>query len=827
MKLGLKLSLILIPLVTLPLLVVGSVSYFKLLDSAQKKHVAEIETTLEQTSRQLEGLIDNARASASLFADNPQVHNYLLSEDESVRYDLLYRPLLNEFIDIQKSFPQFYELRLILPDGFEDLRSVSRSIPNRTEDEGQSAGFKQISSSPEPLVSFIDKNPDTGEVACYVYKRIELINVALDDFSKSPTLRGFFSLTADLQPVSETLRKLQLGSNGGILFSNATGQILLSSPSLAKFKHLTQLSQEPLPTEQAEPQRTNLAGQEYFHASRQLGNNIRVHALLPEQDLLKASQTISRIVAQATLISLVGALLLTLLFMRNQLLNPILKLQKAVSRVGEGEELVQIEIDREDELGQLGIEFNRMSLALKKSNDQIRNMAFSDNLTQLPNRFMFNRNLKRLIEISRREQTTFALLYLDLIKFKQINDTVGHLQGDEMLRAIAMRVAHNLRSHDMACRADLEVSPEGNLSRLGGDEFSVLLPNIKSSTNAAKAAKRLIELIEQPVQLDGQEHVVSVSIGIAIYPDDGESAVELIKHADLAMYEAKKLGKGAYEFFSQNLSQQVFERTRLEQRLIRAVDQKNFEILYQPILEEQKLRINSLEALLRWHDEELGPVDPDLFIPVAEDIGLINAIGDWVMIEVFRQIRSWRAQGIEGIKVAINISSRQLEKKNFAAEVLRSLKNEQIGTESIYLELTESTLIQENNDVLANLIKLRKNGVKIALDDFGTGYSSLSYLRNLPIDILKVDRSFIQGLGDKNNSIILSAMITMAHALGMQVVAEGIEEQGQFAFLKKENCDFLQGYLFSRPEPVKKITKRLTANKEAKSEPSNITRINI
>lgn len=827
MRLGLKLALTLIPLVTLPLLVVGSVSYFKLLDSARQDHFTKVRANLEQTAAQLETLIENARSNSILFAENQQLHHYLLTDDESIRYDLLYRPLLKEFINIQKAFPQYYELRLILPDGFEDLRSTSRNIPNLTEEESQTVAFQQVSSAVEPLLSRIERNPDTGEVACYIYKRISLINPALDDAGKKPSIRGFLSLTADLKPIQKTISEYRLGTSGGLLLTDATGQVLLASPPLEKFRHLTQLSKEPLPAPQYEPRRKILAEHSYYHASLQLRDNLQLHALLPEQSMLQASHTINRIVTHVTLISLFAAVSLTLLFLRSQLLKPIHNLQQAVARLGQGEELVQLEIDRTDELGELSNEFNRMSLTLKKSNDQIRNMAFCDNLTQLPNRFMFNRNLKRIIEVSRKEKTMFALLYLDLVKFKQVNDTAGHLQGDAMLREIAKRVANNLRGSDMASRIEFDASREEHLSRLGGDEFTVLLPDIKTSINAAKAAERLIALIEKPVQLAGQEHSVSVSIGIAIYPEDGTSSVELIKNADLAMYEAKKLNKGAYEFFSQHLSQQVLERTRLEQRLIKAVDEMNFEVHYQPILDEQNLHIYALEALIRWHDEELGAVGPDLFIPTAEDIGLINKIGEWVLTKVCRQIRNWNSQGIDNIKVAINISSHQFEKKNFAAEVLRTLNNEQVAVDSIYLELTESTLIQENNDVLANLIKLRQHGIKIALDDFGTGYSSLSYLRNLPIDILKIDRSFIQGLNDKNNSIILSAMITMAHALGMQVVAEGIEEQGQFAFLKKESCDFLQGYLFSRPEPATKITKKLLASKELKSEPHDINRVNF
>ncbi len=813
MKLGLKLSLLLLPLVAIPLLVVGSVSYVNLLKNAKIKLFSHVESTVVQVSRQIGNLVDNAQANANLFADNQQLKNYLLTADESIRYDLLYRPLQQEFIGFQKSFPHYYELRVILPDGFEDLRSVNQNIPNLTEDESQNINFQFISATEEPMFSRIGFNPDNGEVACFVYKRIELINEALDDPNAAPTLRGFFSLTASLNPIAKALNENALGTNGGLLLTNSSGQPLLAPAALAWIGDNQQQLKEHFNIHQSEDlSPLILAGQSFYSMHRQLSEDLWLHALLPEQTLLHDSRTIGKIVTQVTILALLGSLSLLLIVMRSQILKPMQALHNAVLRIGEGEELVQIEIDRDDELGQLGQEFNKMSLELKKSNDQIRNMAYCDNLTQLPNRFMFNRNLKRAIGISRKEKNQFALLYLDLIKFKQVNDTMGHLVGDQVLRDIANRLSSNLRGSDITSRSVSFPIDNENLARLGGDEFSILLPGINSSTDAAKIAERIISQIEEPIILNGKEHIVSVSIGIAVYPNDGDTAVELIKHADLAMYEAKKQGKGAYEFYSRKFSQQAHSRIRLEQRLLLAVENKSFELHYQPILDEKNLQISSLEALIRWTDEELGVVPPDKFIPVAEDMGLIHKIGHWVLTETCRQIKSWRKSGLKEIKVAINVSGQEFEKIDFADQVFQTLQKYKVSPTALHLELTESALIDADSSILANLEKLRRRKIKIALDDFGTGYSSLSYLRNLPIDILKIDRSFIQGLGQKNTGIILSAMITMAHALGLQVVAEGIEEQGQFAFLKKEKCDFLQGYLFSRPEPVDKISNKLIKN---------------
>lgn len=803
---------------------VGSVSYFSLLKNAKTKHFSQVDSTIDQFAWQIENLVNNAQANASLFADNPQVKYYLLTEDESIRYELLYKPLLREFFDIQEAFPQYYELRIILPDGFEDLRSVNQEIANLTEDESQDQLFQQLNSSAAPILSRIRRNPDNGKLACYIYKRIELINEALDDSSSKPQLRGYFSLTAELTTILAAMQNNPLGSKGGLLLSDSSGQLLFVPESLNWLKENPQFL--PARTDSESLQEVVFQGmgeEDYFYKRRKLLDGLWIHALLPKQELLQDSQTISRIVAQVTILALFCSVSLLLFILRTQILGPIRKLKAAVLRTGEGEELVQIAVKTDDEFGQLAKEFNKMSHALKISNDHIRSMAYSDGLTQLSNRFMFNRTLKRSIEVARKKKTQFALLYLDLLKFKQVNDAHGHQIGDELLKQLAHRLASNLRSGDVASRITPDFVSDENLARLGGDEFSILLPEIKSSNDAAKASDRIIRLIEEPFVHEGLEHVVSVSIGIAIYPHDGESAVDLIKNADMAMYAAKKFGKGSYEFFSRQLGQQNFERTRMEQRLIMATEASDFVLHYQPILNDKDMRFNTMEALIRWTDKELGPVPPDRFIPVAEDMGLIHSIGQWVLEEACRQVKTWNQNGLEDIRVSVNISGRQFEKPDFAEKILKIIEDAGISTQAIALELTESCLIQEESGILNELKKLRQQGIKIALDDFGTGYSSLSYLKNLPIDILKIDRSFIQGLGQGNNNIVLSAIITMAHALEMQVIAEGLEEQAQLAFLKKENCDFLQGYLFSRPISAEALTKKLVKNLRAKSDSTDLS----
>lgn len=819
MKLKVKLPLLLLPLVAIPLLIVGIVAHVQLRDVAEDSSITQTETLLEQISIQVENLVDNATSNLHLFSEYPLLKQYFSADSEDERYLVLYRPVQRQLLTIQKAYPKYSELRIILPDGFEDVRLVNRDIPNLTEEEQNSPFFVELKDSPSEVVVRFDRNPDTDELVCFVSKRITLINEATDDPAAEPRLRGYLSITLDISGLISQLDTNPLGGKSGLFLTDEAGR-MMHLPEQLKWLAPENLPLSGLRSKQHEivEQQVSLAGGNFQLRSHKLQNNIWLHAVQSEHDLFASSRSITKIVGIITFVVILISLSLIFYILRVQVLVPVTRLRKAIIRLSAGNDLIQIPVESNDELGELGTEFNRMGFELKRSNDQIRNMAYSDHLTELPNRFMFHKTLRQSMDAALRDDKQLGLLFIDLDNFKNINDTLGHHIGDILLKEVALRLQQNLRGKDMTGRFDLE-ELEHNLARLGGDEFTVLLSGTKSVINIGKVAERLIESIEVPFQLDGKEHHISASVGIAVYPGDGNNTEDLIKHADLAMYQAKKKGKGCFEFYSKEISNIVLERTHLEQRMRVALDEGNFRLFYQPIINSKTQEIASLEALIRWEDAELGNVSPGHFIPIAEEVGLINAIGSWVLTDVCRQVREWLDAGAMGLKVAINVSGRQLEKPDFSDQVLNNLKKYNVPPESLYLELTESAVIQGEEGVLATLRKLQKIGVKIALDDFGTGYSSLSYLRHLPIDILKIDRSFIQGLGQQNNNVILSAIITMAHALNLEVVAEGVETQGQFAFLKKEQCNLIQGFLFHRPEPVDKVTEKLIGNK-AKSNSS-------
>ncbi len=812
MKLSIKLPLLLLPITALSLTLVGYVCYSKLNQNAEDKTFKHATALQSQIISHLDSTIATACANASLFADYQTVRYFLLAADENARYDLMQRPLQKSLIDIQKAYPEYYEIRLILPDGFEDIRIVNRDIDNVTENEATRSSFRQLDVDKDINKHFAI-NPDNGELAYYLYKKIDLIDINTGDFSVKPKFYGYLSLTLDTSQLRKMLEENPIGTSGGIFLTDHYGNAIIT-PS-----HMEWANDKKLVAEfQAETvghkrfHKLDLNGKSYYHTRDQVSNNILIHTLVSEDEILKASQSMGSVVLNTTVTMLLLSLTIILYLLRVQVLTPLKNLQLAFIRIGEGDELVQVPVTSNDEIGELNKHLNQMSLELKKSNDKILNMAFCDNLTQLPNRFMFHKNLKRAMKLALMDGTQLALFFIDLDNFKRINDTMGHQTGDELLREVAKRLASNLRGNDYIGRISTE-NETNHLARLGGDEFTLILQDLDSHKDVIPLAERIIESISLPYSFAGQDHYIGASIGIAVYPGDGDNTEDLIKHADLAMYQAKANGKGNYHFYSAEISNLAIQRNKLEQRLRKAIKDGAFELNYQPIVDCQNLNTRSLEALIRWKDNELGLVSPGIFIPIAEDTGLIHEIGAWVIDAACKQLKAWQDSGAKDISVAVNVSGKQLEKPEFFEQIRNSIRHSGIKAGTFYVELTESAIIQGKPEVLETLRKLRNMKVMVALDDFGTGYSSLSYLKNLPIDILKIDRSFCQQLEEKNNNILLSAIITMAQALNLKVIAEGIEEQEQFDFLKQSGCDMLQGYMFCQPQTIKECTKRLRDEK--------------
>lgn len=432
----------------------------------------------------------------------------------------------------------------------------------------------------------------------------------------------------------------------------------------------------------------------------------------------------------------------------------------------------------------------------KEAEARIERLAYYDSLTGLPNRTLFFDHLQLAVAEAARHGTRGAVLFLDLDNFKDINDTLGHLTGDRLLQTVGHRLQECVRATD-------------TVGRFGGDEFLVLLPDT-SMEGASSVAQKILERISTPFVLDVNFLNVTPSIGIALYPDDGNDADTLIRHADAAMYHAKAQGRACYHFFRQEMQERAMERIRLTHHLQRALENGEFVLYYQPKVDLLSGQLTGAEALIRWQHPEWGLVPPNRFIPVAEETGLIVAIGEWVLRETCRQLAEWQAQGLSTAPISVNLSIKQFSQHGFIEMVEQSLRLHAIPQHMIELEVTESLLMHDTEQAIGILDQLRRLGCGLSLDDFGTGYSSLAYLKQLPLDKLKIDRAFVRDIAhDSNDAAIVRAITQLGHTLNLRVIAEGVETTEQVDYLLAQQCDEAQGYLYGRPLPAAEFAERL------------------
>jgi diguanylate cyclase (GGDEF)-like protein len=551
---------------------------------------------------------------------------------------------------------------------------------------------------------------------------------------------------------------------------------------------------------------TTINGERSLITGRKLLPDLYLFAVLPHAELLAAGRRVALIVAAITLMTILitGACLFLALHLL--IIRPLHRLETLSKKIGHGNLDVEHKLRSGDEIGALASAFQDMAHNLRHSHEQIRFVAYHDSLTGLPNRAMFREYLNQVIADARRNDRKFALLFLDVDDFKRVNDTLGHQAGDRLLQEISERLTRCLRQEDYVARFESPGKPDELLARLGGDEFIVLLPDIEEPHGAGGLANRLIRTLAQPITIDQHEFFVSASIGITVYPSDGKEADELIKNADIAMYHAKKQGKNDYQFYLDSMNVLAHERLALEGRLRKAIDNNELSLHYQPQVDAMSGAIVGLEALLRWQHPEDGPIPPGVFIPVAEETGLIVALGEWVINEACRQGSAWRKAGLSTPPVAVNISGIQFGKQDVPRVIRDALSRHGLDPRQLEVEITESVIMSQPELAVKELAAIQNLGVDIALDDFGTGYSSFSYLHRFPIDTLKIDRSFVSEIGNREeHTEIVAAIIAMAHILKLRVVAEGIEDMEQYAILSERGCDVIQGYLFSQPLPATQI----------------------
>lgn len=526
------------------------------------------------------------------------------------------------------------------------------------------------------------------------------------------------------------------------------------------------------------------------------------------------------------LVSILLSLLLSF-YTQRWVTRPLKSLVKHVDYIQRTQDYHKpLELKTEDEVGRLIAGFNHMMNTVQAREqelsshgdrlqqlvdirtEQLFHQAHHDELTGLPNRYLLIDRLEHAINSAERHKTPLALLFLDLDRFKIINDTLGHDVGDKLLKAVATRLKSVARASD-------------TIARIGGDEFVILLEDISSPENCKTVAQKIIELLTAPFEVSSQPVHISTSVGISLYPNDGKQWQVLLKNADISMYHAKATGPGNFSFFNRKMNSRLHKRLLVENKLRKAIDNDEFSLVYQPQLHIPSNKIHSVEALIRWYNPELGQVAPNDFIPIAEEIGFIQELGNWVIARACKQLAHWKQSGIQDLVVAINVSASHLTSGNIIQQLREQVELHQIDYKQLELEITEEIFADTSKETISILQDIRELGVKIAIDDFGKGYSSLRYLQDFPNDTLKLDGMFLKELMQKDSSqAIVDSTITLARNLRLSSVVECVESKEQFEYLQARGCDYAQGYYLFKPSPAENITELLVSKQNQQFVPA-------
>ncbi len=449
---------------------------------------------------------------------------------------------------------------------------------------------------------------------------------------------------------------------------------------------------------------------------------------------------------------------------------------------------------------------------LKKAEEQIRYLAFYDNLTGLANRALFREHWTKVLAHSQRKKTKIAVMFIDLDHFKRINDSMGHVAGDKVLKAIADRLKNTLRQSDIVARSGIE-SPSFMISRVGGDEFTILAADITSTNHISTLAERVIQALFEPMDIDGQQLFITASIGISVFPEDGGDIDILLKNADTAMYEAKEKGRNNFQFFQAEMNESARIRFQMWNELTQAIEKDELTLYFQPQFNNRTGKLTGTEALVRWNHPQKGLVPPDQFLPFAEESGLIHQINEWVLWKACRQAQQWVEAGLfENCRMGVNISGHNVNLRLIETHIRNIMEKTGLKPQHLEIELTERVMMENTDEAVVALENLQKMGLTIAIDDFGTGYSALSHLQIFPLNVLKIDKSFVQNImAAKKNLSLLQSIIGIAKSFDLKVIAEGVETIEQLRTLYHLDCDDVQGFLISRPLPIEEVEHKLRA----------------
>lgn len=807
MKLRNKTLLFIIPLIVIPMAMIGAAAFYKLKALTDYQLSTHTETLLEQISRFVNNKVNVAEANLLLLADHQLVKQYAVAVDDTVRYELLLPHLLNVFNKVQKSVPHYYEIKFILPNGYEDAVWISEDLENKHESIRNETFFDEMSKSTQPVFTHLIYDENTNKHALFLSRKIIINSPAVDAANKPAKLRGYLTITLSLDHLREQVNTNTIGQSGFLAAVSNTGQVMhIPEASKQYIDELNSLFQTGSNIKvSSSPVILQHNNQTFRIYQRQLRAGLTLIGALPEKEIIHNSLSLGQIIISVSLIAVIVAVFFAFITLRRIILNPLNLLTSAAISIGQGKHTPEIDIQREDEIGELAKTFVEMSSNLNQMHREVNYTANHDGLTGLPNRTMFQAYLKKIVTIAEQKSQKVALLFIDLDDFKSVNDSLGHHIGDLLLQSIASRLSKTIRDQS---NNDTSTYPKASdlVARLAGDEFVILLNDVEGPWEASAVSDRVINILKTPFDIEQKQIFVSCSIGISIYPEDASNYNDLIQYSDIAMYHAKEQGKNHYQFYAQKLNDDLQKRLKINNRLRHSLAENSFYLVYQPKININTGTITGIEALMRWNDTELGEIPPAEFIPIAEESGLITPLTEWLINKTCLQIRQWQSINIHCPPVSINISSIQFKRKDLPGMIKHAIEKHHLSNQQLEIELTETSLLHSTLEAGDILNTLSDMGIRISLDDFGTGYSSLHYLNTLPIDILKIDRSFINNINNADQEhAIIDAILAIAKALNLEIVAEGVETRQQLDFLLRRNCDTIQGFYLCNPKTANEI----------------------
>ncbi len=809
LRLHARLALSLVPMIALALMLLASLFYLEMQRRLQHEASSQLDDVLQHTSANFDRALQVVSTHIRLMAESSAVTDYFrLPEAEGSHKALA--PVMQLFATYQQTLTAFADIQLLDAQGSEQARLTQDGWPRVPLTPAQRE--QVLSTAGTAVIPWLD-NPQWGLLLVHA-----LGSTRPGDGTLAAEIPGYLVVTLRPDSLQEILDAVRIGTGGYLMLQNRLGQTLMRPSAPVPSATLSHDPRHAGKGQVSEPLQAT-----HIRQSRTWLPDVELVGVWPQDEITQTNRQVIWKVLGFMLAALAVITCLIMLITHRLVIRPVQELQAMTRKLGEGDldyfgregGLFLETGSRKDEIGVLARTLNEMSVRMQASNMRLKLIAYHDNLTGLYNRHMFYKQLRGALKrvadantlaiVRNQPHEKLVVLFLDMDGFKEVNDTQGHEIGDQVLKAIARRVQEVSSTRFLKeTLGNRKLNLAVNLYRTGGDEFALIIEGERCEDAGLCCANEVVTTLLKPFEAGEHSYHLGSSLGIAVFPDDAENIGTLLKRVELAMFNAKQQGGNVALRYKPNMESAAIENHRMESDLRKALEDNQFRLFYQPQFAIRSGDLIGCEALMRWEHPERGSVSPAYFIPYAEQNGLIVAMGEWALNEACRQNKAWQDAGLKKIRVAVNVSTEQFNRMTDIVGMIReTLERTGLSAEYLDLEITESGIMQSGDVAIDTLNAIKALGAHLSMDDFGTGYSSLASLRDLPIDKLKIDRSFVNGIhhGERGQTLI-QAIIALSSRLGVKVVAEGVEDRTQLDFLDRENCEYVQGYLTGRPLPA-------------------------